>query len=294
MTGFPLPASEEAARLFTSGIEAAAMRARQYVQLDLLLPTLGDIPLRDQRETMERPFFSLSKKKRLTPIEYVSPNGEIFVNVFPHQKFGMATIWDADVLIWAASVLSAMKRRGANHIPRTLEFMPYDLLRTIGRDGGGNDYKHLRDALARLRSTEIETNIRCAEGTQQRHFSWIDAWSDLTKDEASKGMSLTLSDWFYEGVLMEGGVLSIDPAYFQISGGRERWLYRVARKHAGEGGFTIPLPTLFLKAGCEGTYRRFKFEVVRIAAANNLPGYELAIELTGKGEPGLHLRRRGE
>jgi plasmid replication initiation protein len=46
-------------------------------------------------------------------------------------------------------------------------------------------------------------------------------------------MSLTLSDWFYEGILMDGGLLSIDPVYFTITGGRERWLYRVARKHAG-------------------------------------------------------------
>ena len=65
-------------------------------------------------------------------------------------------------------------------------------------------------------------------------------------------MSLTLSDWFYEGILMDGGLLSIDPAYFTITGGRERWLYRVARKHAGgagEGGFAISLPTMFREIG---------------------------------------------
>lgn len=34
-------------------------------------------------------------------------------------------------------------------------------------------------------------------------------------------MTLERSNWFYEGVLMAGGVLSIDRAYFDISGGRE-------------------------------------------------------------------------
>jgi len=260
---------------------------RRQVQLDLLLPALADIPLRDQRETMERPFFSLAKKKRLTPIEYISPNGEIFVNVFPHQKFGMATIWDADVLIWAASTLHALKRRGANDLPRTLNFLPYDLLRAIGRDDGGNNYRLLRDALGRLQTTSIETNIRIGQGKQHRQFSWIESWGDLEGEAGeSKGMSLTLSDWFYEGVLMEGGVLSIDPIYFTITGGRERWLYRVARKHAGENGFMISLPTLFLKSGAEGTYRRFKFEITRIARDNALPGYQLALEI-GRGEPVL-------
>src|SRR6478752_7331327 len=101
-------------------------------QFDLFVPYLADLPLRDQRETMERPFFSLAKRKRLKPIEYTSPNGEIFVNVLPHQEFGMATIWDADVLIWAASVLNDRRKRGDNSPSRTLHFHPYDLLKTIG------------------------------------------------------------------------------------------------------------------------------------------------------------------
>ena len=38
---------------------------REDGQVDLFLPQLTALPLRDQRETMERPFFSLSKRKRL-------------------------------------------------------------------------------------------------------------------------------------------------------------------------------------------------------------------------------------
>ena len=134
------------------------------------------------------------------------------------------------------------------------------------------------------------------KGKKQRQFSWIESWTDHVDDETqqSRGMSLTLSDWFYEGILMEGGLLAIDPAYFSITGGRERWLYRVARKHAGgagEGGFAIPLPTLFEKSGAEGTYRRFKFEIQAIARHNDLPGFDLSLEFAGK-EPNLRMIRR--
>ena len=66
-------------------------------QFDLFVPSVADLPLRDQRETMERPFFSLSKRKRLKPINYESRDG-IFVRVTANPDFGMATIWDADVL----------------------------------------------------------------------------------------------------------------------------------------------------------------------------------------------------
>jgi plasmid replication initiation protein len=100
-------------------------------------------------------------------------------------------------------------------------------------------------------------------------LSWIDQWDDLLDSvtKESRGLSLTLSEWFYRGVTEDGGVLAIDPAYFSITGGRERWLYRVARKHAGGNGadgFAISMHTLFDKSGAEGTYRRFKFEVQRI------------------------------
>lgn len=264
-------------------------------QFDLFVPYVADLPLRDQRETMERPFFSLAKRKRQKPIEYTSPGGEVFVNVFPNQEFGMATIWDADILIWAASVMNDRRKRGENDLPRTLSFHPYDVLKTIGRETGGRQYQLLREALGRLQSTTIVTNIRVKRGKKQRQFSWIEGWTDLVDEEGkqSRGMTLTLSDWFYEGLLMDGGLLAIDPMYFSITGGRERWLYRVARKHAGgagQEGFAIPLPTLFEKSGAEGTYRRFKFEMLAIVRRNDIPGFMLSLDIA-RGEPILRMVR---
>jgi plasmid replication initiation protein len=266
-------------------------------QFDLFLPYLADLPLRDQREMMERPFFSLAKSKRLKPIEYRSPDGKVWVHVSANPNYGMATIWDADILIYCASVISDMKRRGVNHIPQTLHFMPYDLLRSIGRPTTGRGYELLGQALDRLQSTTVKTNIR-AENRRETTFSWLDSWTQLIdeKHDRARGMSLTLAHWFYEGLLMDGGVLSIDRAYFDITGGRERWLYKVARKHAGgagEAGFAISLPVLFEKSGAEGQYRRFKFEMAAIAKRDALPGYGLVWETpTNKQEPHLRMIRR--
>jgi hypothetical protein len=114
------------------------------------------------------------------------------------------------------------------------------------------------------------------------------------KTERSRGMTIELSNWFWEGVMMKGGVLSIDRAYFDITGGRERWLYRVARKHAGgagEGGFAISMPVLFEKSGAEGQYRRFKFEMLKLAEKDDLPGYALSMETAKDGEPMIRMKR---
>jgi len=265
-------------------------------QFDLFLPYLADLPLRDQREMMERPFFSLAKSKRVKPIDYTSPDGKLWVHVSANPDYGMATIWDADILIYCASQLADMARRGVNDVPRKLHIMPYDLLRAIGRPTTGRAYELLGQALDRLVSTTIKTNIR-AENRREATFSWLDGWTQLVdeKTERSRGMTLELSNWFWEGVMMQGGVLSIDRAYFDITGGRERWLYRVARKHAGgagEAGFAISMPVLFEKSGAEGQYRRFKFEMLKLAEKNALPGYALAVETAQRdGEPMLRMTR---
>jgi hypothetical protein len=145
----------------------------------------------------------------------------------------------------------------------------------------------------------IRTNIRAPRGKQEAVFSWISEWTDLVDERSneSRGMSIVLSQWFKQGVLQRGGVLSIDPAYIAITGGRERWLYRVARKHAGGNGpdgFTISLPTLFDKSGAEGPFRRFKFEIQKIAERNDLPGLFLAVEKTASGDPALRMIMREE
>ena len=268
-------------------------------QFDLFLPNIVDLKFRDQKDTMERPFFSLSKSKRMKPIEYHNESDGVFVTVQPHQDFGMATIWDADILIWAASVLCDLKNRGVNDIPRELKFQPHDLLKAIGRSTGGTDYTKLRDGLERLKSTIITTNIRTRRGRKDMMFSWIDQWEDLVDagTKESRGLTLTLSDWFYRGIMEDGGVLAIDRAYFSISGGRERWLYRVARKHAGGNGadgFAISMRTMFEKSGAEGTYRRFKFEMQRIVARNDLPGFLLALGQGSDGEPTIQMVRRDQ
>jgi len=273
-------------------------RGRFYnPQFDLFLPTIVDLRFRDQKDTMERPFFSLSKSKRMKPIQYVNDNDGIFVTVQPHQDYGMATIWDADILIWAASVLCDMKNRGINDIPRELKFQPHDLLKAIARSTGGRDYAQLRDSLERLKTTVVTTNIRSKRGQKTTMFSWIDQWDDLidAQTKESRGLTLTVSDWFHRGVMEDGGLLSIDPAYFSITGGRERWLYRVARKHAGGNGadgFAISMPILFDKSGAEGPYRRFKFEILKIIKRNDLPGYSFSIRSESGGEPLVHMLRR--
>ena len=71
------------------------------------------------------------------------------------------------------------------------------------------------------------------------------------------GIELILPDWFYAGVLDAALVLTIDPAYFRLKGGIERWLYRLVRKHGGrqEHGWQFDFRHLYRKSGSAAASR---------------------------------------
>ncbi|MDP0929420.1 replication initiator protein A [Paracoccus onubensis] len=238
----------------------------------------GNAAPRDQRDLMERPFFSLAKSPRTKPILYKAADVEVQVLGMPEH--GMATIWDADVLIWAASQIVAAENNGLI-TSRFFRFMPYQLLRAIGRATGNRDYFLLKAALARLQSTVIATTIRNGAHWRRRQFSWINEWEEMTTHAGRvEGMEFVLPEWFYNSVIDRSLVLAIDPAYFRLKGGIERWLYRVARKHAGRQpeGWSFEIAHLHQKSGSLARPSDFALDLRRIAARQSLPGYLLQIE----------------
>jgi plasmid replication initiation protein len=92
-------------------------------------------------------------------------------------------------------------------------------------------------------------------------------------------MEFVLPDWFYRGVIDRSLVLAIDPAYFRLTGGIERWLYRVARKHAGHqpGGWLFEVAHLHQKSGSLARFSDFALDLRRIAARQSLLSYRLDI-----------------
>ena len=273
-------------------------RRDPHPAFDFFIPLMNDLPLKDQREVMERPFFSLQKRKRLKPIEYRSPDGEAWVKVEAMPAYGMATIWDADILIWAASVLNRMKEQGANDLPRTLTTTTYDLLRGIRRGTGGRAYHELQAALQRLETTSIRTSVRAPKRRTEAQFGWLDGWTLEVDPETDqpRGMTITLSNWVYEGIVRERSLLTMHQDYFLLTGGLERAVYRIARKHAGQqrGGWSCRVELLREKTGSDSKVKEFNRMLRKIIEADQLPDYSLSMTQTVDGEPAVLFQLRGD
>ena len=210
---------------------------------------------------MAYPFFSLAKSKRLTPIDFKA--GAIAIRVEATPEHGMATIWDADVLIWAASQIVHARDAGLR-TSRLMASTPYEILTFVGRGASARDYQRLKAGLDRLQSTTVATSIRQAAERRRHRFSWVNEWKERADANGRPlGIELILPDWFYAGVLDDALVLTIDREYFALTGGLERWLYRTVRKHGGrqEYGWSFDLAYLHTKSGSLSPLKHFACDI---------------------------------
>jgi plasmid replication initiation protein len=265
-------------------------RRAELEQLDLFRALPGELAPRDAQDLMAYPFFSLAKSKRLTPIDFKA--GAITIRVEATPEHGMATIWDADVLIWAASQIVHARDAGLR-TSRLMASTPYEILTFVGRGASARDYQRLKAGLDRLQSTTVATSIRQPAERRRHRFSWVNEWKERADANGRPlGIELILPDWFYAGVLDDALVLTIDREYFVLTGGLERWLYRIVRKHGGrqEYGWSFDLTYLHAKSGSLSPLKHFAYDIRAIVRRQPLPGYSLAIERAASGAERLSFK----
>ena len=253
-------------------------------QLELFRARGTALAPRDAQDLMAYPFFSLAKSRRTQPIDYAVAG--IVIRVEAVAEHGMATIWDADILIWAATQIVEARDAGLR-TSRLMGATPYEILTFIGRGVSARDYQRLKAALDRLQSTTIATSIRQPSEGRRHRFSWINEWVERVDPHGRPaGIEMIVPDWFYNAVLDDALILTIDPDYFTLTGGYDRWLYRIVRKHGGRqrNGWRFEFRHLYLKSGSLSPFKRFAFELRGIVRRQPLPGYRLWIEIGPRGQ----------
>jgi len=257
-----------------------------------MLDATNVVPIghRDIMNLMEFPFFSIQKAPLFEPREY--HHGPVTFTVQPGHK-GIATIWDKDILIYVASIIAQRMNRGEPY-SQLVRFHAYDFFKSCQRSTGGRAYDDLADALDRLQSTGIRTNIVVA-GERGRGFSsWIKTGRMVESINPRTGnpklgmVEVELDDWVYKQIVADQTILSIDQDYFQLSGGIARRIYEIARKHCGsQPGWSITLPNLALKVGYEEEdlkgQRNFKAALCAMIVKDDVPEY--TIHLARVGDP---------
>ena len=229
---------------------------------------------RDMMETMEFPFLSLSKNRK-KPITYQSKDGKIKVRVTRHTEHYLASIYDWDIILFVASKMQEIINTGTDIPPRTLVVPRNEILKSLGKHNGKKQEKDLKESLARLKLTGIETTIRNENGRYDAGFGFLDSWG-YTDRKDIREMRITLSQWLYEGICKKGALLKVSQEYFDLTSGLKKFLYRTARKHAGNREYwQFSIEKLYEKSGSEQDIRFFKRDLKKAVSDNDIPDYFL-------------------
>jgi plasmid replication initiation protein len=241
---------------------------------DFFIADITDWVLKGDRHSMEHPMFSLSKKPDHKVRRY-EHNG-VHITIKPGSD-GLATIWDKDVLLYCISKLVAALNEGRQDVSRAVRLTAYDLLVTTNRTTGGRSYEELRAAFERLRGTSIMTDITTNGIRQRRGFGLIDNWEIVDKAASGRmlAVEIMLNQWLYNSIVARE-VLTLNRDYFRLSGGLERRLYELGRKHCGQQPkWTVSLELLHKKSGSTGPVKRFREMVKKVAMRDGLPDYRV-------------------
>jgi plasmid replication initiation protein len=265
----------------------APLLPERHPNQDFFIADIFDaLPVKNDRHTMEHPFFTLSTQKDTRTVRY-EHNG-VKVVLSPSAEYGLPTMMDKDVLLYVGSLL--MAEINQKHVPpKTVRFSAHDLMVTTNRMTNGQAYLQLRNALERLKGCTITTDISTNGIKHASGFNIIDKWEIIENSHDKKRMTrleVTVSDWFYNALLGKE-VLTINRNYFRLRKTLERRLYELARKHCGkQPKWEIGLEKLKEKCGSRSPLKYFRFQIRGIIETdqtkNHFPDYRMTLNANDK------------
>lgn len=249
----------------------------RHPNLDFFVLDIADAVPKDDMASMEHPLFSLATKPDMRHLEYRS--GENVLKIRP-SGLGLPTIFDKDILIFTISQLMHRKNRG-EAIGDTVRFSARELSVATNRQIGGDHYKRLENAFARLQGTQFVTNVRTGGKIETRIFSLIDEGGFVrTADERFRldYCEVKLSRWLMRAIESDQ-VVTISNDYFRLRRPLERRLYEIMRKHCGsKPRWQIGLTTLQNKTGSNAPIKRFRHNLREIIKADVTPFYRFELD----------------
>jgi len=246
-----------------------------------------DIPIRDVIDLMEFPFVALSKD-RINPLIYESDDKTQKVVISGHRGQFIASIYDWDIILVIAGKIQEILNNGSDIPSHKITIPRHELLKALHRQGGKKQQKDLEKSLDRLKSTVINTTVNNKDFRHREGFGFIDRWrySERKNDRETKIIQITLSEWLYEICCSQGSLLKSNSLYFKLSSGLHRFLYRTARKHAGNNkdGWEFSIEKLYEKSGSEQEFKKFKSDLKKaVFSDTRLPDYHMRwIDRDGK------------
>ena len=258
---------------------------------------------KDSRHFMDVALFRISKQEDRAGevIRYDLADGYVEVKAGPD---GMASIWDYDIVLMLISHLTEsmnLYKRGRGAMPGRL-FAPRvsDVLKFCQSGDGGNQSKSIESALDRLKGTTIKSVLhRPSQNSKSvtrevKSESLISGYRVLSVTNSGRidRVEIEAPSWLYKQVIHSHGaaVLTVNQDYFLIKSGVGRFVYRLARRAAGNSSAKWGFKTIYERSSSK-CFKGFCRILRDLIMSDNLPEYHLYEEV-GLSGPQLIMTRR--
>ena len=220
---------------------------------------------RNERNLMMFPFCSTAKAKRVKSIRYTSADGKRWLEVTANYEYGMAKIWDFDILRFALSKAGEVALQ-VGYFPPCIEFTAYECLKAIGRDAkAGKNYIWIEEAFDRLVSTTYKGNIFKEDENRSEVFTLINIEYIKNQQGQVDKIRMNFNQRIQESAKLRG-LLAIDKIILREEAGiKKRLLELVAVSMGRESSWTVGMERLQALCAHEGTLKRFKYELKQYA-----------------------------
>lgn len=245
---------------------------------------------RNERNLMLYPFCSTSRRKRLTTIDYRTADGKRWLTVAPNVRFGMAKIWDFDVLKFALSKAGEIAKMEGCTFPPYVEFTAYECLKALGRPPKGKaSHKWLEEALDRLASTVYSGNIFRENEKVKSTFTLIKVDSMDEKGGRLDRIRITFDERLIESARYAKGLLEIDPKVINEDSGLRKRIMELVKTSMGESKeWAVGLDKLQALCAHEGLLKHFKGEIKKF---EDLPWMIVFSPKIGGGEKATFIKK---
>lgn len=222
---------------------------------------IGIDALKNERNLMLFPFCSTSKALRFKSIRYTSRDEKFSLEVTANSEYGMAKIWDFDILRFVFSKIDTIAGR-TGHYPSTVTFSAYECLKFLKRNpNAGKNIQWLKGALDRLTSTTYKGNIFKDEGKHVAGFTLI-KYDYIETTRGIEKISISLDERLVFSLRNSRSLVTISERLLEEpSGLKKRLLELVSLKLSDDGAWIVPVDELQCLCANSWTIAKFKNEI---------------------------------
>ena len=246
--------------------EARVERARQEAEeaplreqaIELAKAPVDLSRYRNERNLMLFPFCSTAKAKRVKGIRYVSADGKRWLEVTANYDYGMAKIWDFDILRFVLSKAGEIALQ-IGYFPPYVDFTAYECLKAIGRDAkAGKNYIWIEEAFDRLVSTTYKGNIFKEDENKSEIFTLINIEYIKNQKGQVDGIRMHFNQRIQESAKLRG-LLTIDKTILREEAGIKKRLLELVMVSMGkESSWVVGIERLQSLCAHDGELKAFK------------------------------------